>query len=184
MKKMILLVLCLILVGGTVPFGAAALSNHIVRYKIEARLDVEAKTVEGALTLNWLNTSDTPVSDLHFHLYLNAFKNNRSTFMKESGGSHRKFTAKDDPWGYIDISKIALADGENLTSAMAFIQPDDGNTDDQTVMRVPLPESGPARGNNHPGDGFYLKAAQGFRQVGLCRKLLHGGPVVPKDRCF
>ena len=30
---------------------------------------------------------------------LDAFKNNRSTFMKESGGSHRWFKVDEDNWG-------------------------------------------------------------------------------------
>jgi len=76
--------------------GLAQLSDHVVHYKIEAKLDVKTKIITGRKTLNWLNTSEVPVSDLRFHLYLNAFKNNRSTFMKESGGSSRGFRADKD----------------------------------------------------------------------------------------
>ena len=73
------------------PPARASLSHQIVRYDLQARLEPETKSIRGRETLSWLNDGDTPVSELRFHLYLNAFKNNRSTFMKESGGSHRGF---------------------------------------------------------------------------------------------
>ena len=53
-------------------------------YKIDARFDGETKKLAGRLTLHWTNQSGEPVSDLWFHLYLNAFSNNRSTHLVES----------------------------------------------------------------------------------------------------
>jgi hypothetical protein len=73
--------------------------EYIVDYRIKARLSTEEKIVYGEETLTWLNTGDVPATELQFHLYLNAFKNNRSTFMKESGGSHRGFAVDKDRWG-------------------------------------------------------------------------------------
>lgn len=115
------------------------LSKQIVDYRIKVKLLPETKTLPGRETLTWLNDAAVPVSELQFHLYLNAFKNNRSTFMKESGGTHRGFKVDEDNWGYITVKSLRIKDGEDLTSRMEFIQPDDGNPDDQTVMRVPLP---------------------------------------------
>ena len=140
MKKASLLFLCLILMWISASSEPASLSEHIVQYRINAKLDIETKIVSGEQILSWLNTTDTPVSDLQFHLYLNAFKNNRSTFMKESGGSLRGFSMDEDQWGYIDITKIRIVSGPDLTSGMSYIQPDDRNPDDQTVLRVVLPE--------------------------------------------
>jgi hypothetical protein len=140
MKKTVCLILSLLLYGMSLSLGSAALSEHIVHYKIDAKLDAEAKTIEGTQTLGWLNNSSSPVSDLHFHLYLNAFKNNRTSFMKESGGSLRGMSAEKDSWGHIDVTHIGIAGGPDLTATKTFIQPDDGNPDDQTVMRVLLPE--------------------------------------------
>lgn len=118
----------------------AEVDNPIVDYKINARLLPEEKAVIGEETLTWLNDSDESVSELQFHLYLNAFKNTRSTFMKESGGYHRGFKLDEENWGYNEIRKIQIKEGADLTSQMEFIQPDDGNKDDQTVMKVILPE--------------------------------------------
>jgi hypothetical protein len=121
-------------------FLSAALSKPIVNYDLKARLVPAEKMIQGSEVLTWLNDSDTPVSELQFHLYLNAFKNNRSTFMKESGGSNRSFKADKENWGYCEVKKIQIINGPDLTRSMSFIQPDDRNADDQTVMRVSLPE--------------------------------------------
>ena len=117
----------------------ASLSHPIVRYDIQARLVPEIKTVQGREVLTWLNDSDVPVSELRFHLYLNAFKNNRSTFMKESGGRHRGFKLDGENWGAIDVTRIQIKDGADLTPTLEFVQPDDHNPEDQTVARISLP---------------------------------------------
>jgi hypothetical protein len=137
MKKTVLLVAgaVLALTGGL----SGALSRQVVAYDIKARLVPETKAVEGHEILTWINDSANPVSELPFHLYMNAFKNNRTTFMKESGGAHRGFKVDKDNWGYISIIKIAIRDGGDLTGAVTYIQPDDGNPDDQTVMNLALP---------------------------------------------
>jgi hypothetical protein len=116
-----------------------ALSRQVVGYNIQARLVPETKMVEGHEALTWLNDSGGTVSELQFHLYMNAFKNNRTTFMKESGGSHRGFKVDKGNWGFITVKRIAIQDGPDLTGTMTFLQPDDQNPDDQTVMKVTLP---------------------------------------------
>ncbi|HAY35408.1 MAG TPA: peptidase M1 [Bacteroidetes bacterium] len=132
-----------------------ALSERRVSYRMNVQLDPEAKTVSGTQRLTWRNPDSVPVDELQFHLYLNAFKNNNSTFMKESGGMHRGNAAKDDnPWGGINISSMRIADDSgdfqpgipsppnfDLTDRIQFIQPDDGNTEDETVISVSLPQS-------------------------------------------
>ncbi len=119
----------------------ASLSRQIVRYDIQVRLAPETKSIQGREVLSWLNDADVPVSELRFHLYLNAFKNNRSTFMKESGGSHRGFKRDEENWGSIDVTRIQIKDGADLTPTLEFVQPDDRNPDDQTVARVVLPSA-------------------------------------------
>lgn len=126
-------------IGLILPSGFGALSKQIVDYRIQVKLLPETKGLDGRETLTWLNDALVPVSELQFHLYLNAFKNNRSTFIKESGGTHRGFKVDEDNWGYITVKSLRIKEGEDLTSRLEFIQPDDGNPDDQTVMRVPLP---------------------------------------------
>jgi hypothetical protein len=86
----------------------------------------------------WTNSSPDVVRELRFHLYLNAFRNAQSTFMRESGGGHRGSFMTEDGWGWISIRSLVTGTGEDLTGAITFIQPDDGNPEDRTVIRVPL----------------------------------------------
>jgi hypothetical protein len=67
--------------------GQAPVSGPVVQYDIQARLVPESKTIQGRETLVWRNDSEAPVEELRFHLYMNAFKNNKTTFMTESGGA-------------------------------------------------------------------------------------------------
>ena len=118
-------------------------SPRNANYDMDVKLDTEKKTIDGQMKLTWQNISQDTITELQFHLYLNAFKNTKTTFMKESGGRFRGDEAGSDEvsWGYIDIKDLKIKDGENLTGKIEFIQPDDGNKDDQTVIRVPLSDS-------------------------------------------
>ena len=51
----------------------------------------------------------------------------------------------EDGWGWTDVTAMRLADGTDLLARAVFERPDDGNADDDTVMRVPLPHAGAAR---------------------------------------
>lgn len=117
------------------------LSPRIANYDIEVTLDPETRRLAGKETLTWRNATNDHIDELQFHLYLNAFRNNKSTFMKESGGVSRGNKIDKEGWGFIEVDRLALENGPELTEQMEFIQPDDGNVFDKTVFRVPLPHS-------------------------------------------
>src|ERR1039458_1032130 len=120
------------------PAAALEAPLKIVDYDIQVSLDPETKLVEGSETLKWTNPSDVPVGELRFHLYWNAFRNDRSTFFKESGGQLRGDKADTEKgWGYTDVTSVKW-DGFELVKAARFESPDDGNPDDRTVLVVPL----------------------------------------------
>jgi len=120
------------------------LSPRIANYDIDVRLDIKDKKIYGSEKLIWHNKSNDHISELQFHLYLNAFRNSLSTFMRESGGQHRGH--KQNQWGYIEVNSMKLSYGLNegaafdLTDDIVFIQPDDGNQDDKTLVRTLLPK--------------------------------------------
>jgi Peptidase family M1 domain len=118
----------------------AAMSDHVVAYRIAAQLDPVRKTVTGHETLTWHNESSDRVGELRFHLYLNAFENQKSTFLRESGGQMRGDVMAKNGWGWIEVRRMQQAGGPDLTHAIRFIHPDDDNADDQTVISVPLPQ--------------------------------------------
>lgn len=115
------------------------LSPRIANYDIEVKLAPDTRMLTGKEKLTWHNKSTDTITELQFHLYLNAFRNNQSTFMKESGGWARGNRIEKDGWGYVDVNRLTLASGEELTHMLAFIQPDDDNTEDRTVCSLPLP---------------------------------------------
>ena len=124
-----------------IPVFSQALSPRIANYKISVKLDPEEKILDGKMTLYWKNPSRDTIRELQFHMYLNAFKNTESTFWQESGGQLRGMKVKvSDPmvWGWVDILQMEDKNGEDLTSGIKFIQPDDDNEKDQTVISVPL----------------------------------------------
>ena len=128
-----------------------ALSPRNANYRMEARLDAKKRTITGKQWLTWRNITGASTSELRYHLYYNAFKNSRSTFLRE-GRNTNWFEVGDlsglrvKDWGWTDVTKIELAaaDGAppaDLTAGRRYIAPDDGNVDDQTVMLVPLPKA-------------------------------------------
>jgi hypothetical protein len=141
------LLLCLV----ALETHARYVADPRVRYRIDARLDANAKTIQGREIIVWKNHTTDAVPDLQFHLYLNAFKNNMSTYMRERGATGGTgeingdaWGRRSEDWGYQEVRSIKV-EGEDLTSRMHYIQPDDGNPHDQTVLRVAL--SRPVRPN-------------------------------------
>ena len=136
-------VLLLVLVATlttTIPASTAASKNtKIASYKMDARLKLDDRgcpsIVEGIGRLVWYNDSKDSIPDLQFHLYLNAFKNSKSTFVRESGGQLRGDEMSPGEWGSIELKEMKLGT-EDLLRTAQFIQPDDDNRDDQTVLRV------------------------------------------------
>jgi len=115
-------------------------SQRIANYRIDVSLDTESQKLSGREVLTWHNTSSDTIAELQFHLYLNAFRNNRSTFWRESRGISRGLEMGEDGWGFVEVDRIALPGGEDLTGSFEFIQPDDGNEEDRTVLRLSLPD--------------------------------------------
>lgn len=116
------------------------LSKRNANYVINARLDIDQKIVYASEKLRWKNISNHPVRELQFHLYLNAFHNLKSTFLSKLHYRHRRFSRLDSTkLGGIDIDRLVVDGRYDLTSEIEFIQPDDGNIFDSTVVRVFLP---------------------------------------------
>lgn len=137
------------------PIFPTPLSPRLANYQIDVTLDPISKKIKGQETLTWHNPSNDVIRELRFHLYLNAFRNEKSTFMRESGGQLRgdaiDRNSKENPYGSIDIVSMSRRGGQSAGRASGaseplayqFIQPDDQaagtqNKDDHTVIRVPL----------------------------------------------
>ncbi len=127
----------------------AARSPRNANYTIEVRLDPAQKTLEGREVLRWRNDRGIPAQDLWFHLYWNAWKNNKSTWMKESAlrssNSPGRREVQEGDWSYCDVRSMKVIDpnsgpGTDITSKLHYEAPDDRNPDDQTVLKASLPQ--------------------------------------------
>ncbi len=112
----------------------------VASYDIEVALDPESHELTASQMVRWRNTANAATSEIWFHLYLNAFSNSESTFMRElSNDPLGSSVTPDDEWGWTRITRLALADGADLMPGLRFERPDDGNESDFTVVRVELP---------------------------------------------
>lgn len=157
-----------------------ARADRFVDYQISVALDPGSRQVKGTERVTWRNPSAEPVADLWFHLYLNAFKNTKSTFYRESGGQLRGDQAAEDSWGWVDIASLKVAGGADLTKAITFEHPDDDNADDQTVARVVLPEPVPPGGSITIEIAFTSKLPQVFARTGFKHDFYLVGQWFPK----
>ncbi len=147
----------------------AAWSPRNASYDIDVRLDHAARTLAGRATIRWRNISNRPATELQFHLYWNAWRNNDSTWLRE-----RKLTGARDPrpesFGSIDISalRVRTPNGAwvDAKSRVQFIAPDDGNKDDRTVLRVPLDQPVPPGGSAEVNVEWAAKVPQPFARTG------------------
>jgi len=122
-----------------------ALSPRNANYSIDVALDPARRRLSGRELLTWRNTSTISTSELQFHLYYNAWKNTRSTWLREAAMTPwvdiSDLAAAD--WGWTEVAAVRLvgsggAPPIDLTADARHISPDDGNADDETVLRVPL----------------------------------------------
>jgi hypothetical protein len=132
----------------------ASLSPRNASYRIEVELVPDAKLLKAKETITWTNIQPIPVEDLRLHLYWNAWRNNRSTWLKEAN-LRRSARSREKPgpgdWSYADVKAVVLVPdvgvpGIDLTSETRFESPDDGNPEDRTLMVVPLPAPVPPAG--------------------------------------
>ncbi|QUV96035.1 M1 family metallopeptidase [Chloracidobacterium aggregatum] len=145
----------------------APLSDRRVRYQIDARLDTGKKEIHGRERLTWRNPAPHPVPDLQFHLYLNAFRDENSSFRRGSGGGQLRGDAMDARFpGAIDLLSMRTEDGVDLLPRGEFIHPDDDNADDRTVWRVVLPQPVPAGGSITLDIEFLAKLPKVFARTG------------------
>ncbi len=139
MKKTAAILILIALLAGLLPASSALAAPagqisapEVVTYNIEVTLDVEnGYLLEGVETVTYRNTTQTDIPDLVFHLYLNAFANEETIFMKEGGPMHRGNAWVEAENGWIEVTGLRLLDGTELA-----LEP----LEDGTLARAPLPE--------------------------------------------
>ncbi|MBI2620137.1 MAG: M1 family metallopeptidase [Ignavibacteriales bacterium] len=147
-------------------------SDRIANYTMDVVLNTETNTISGWEILEWKNTTGRFQSDFPFHLYHNAWKNNRSTFARENDWRLGRVGLRNEDLGYTNVKSVTHLDrrGEtDVTSTLRFIQPDDDNPDDQTVFQVSTPRPVPPGGTLHLKIEFETKQPLALRRTGVVR---------------
>ena len=115
-------------------------SLKIANYDIEVHLDHKGKSASCIEKLDWKNTSPDTLRELRFYMYMNAFKDLKSTYLKNTrkmfGQDLKNRTKKE--WGHIEVTQAVDRNGNDLVQNQEYIQPNDGNALDETVLSIPL----------------------------------------------
>lgn len=103
-------------------------------YELNVRLETSEHSIQGALRIEYRNRSAAPIGDLLFHLYPNAFRDEGTVFMRESGGALRGVHAEGA--GEITLHTLKVDGVERLAFADDELIPGD-----RTQLRLPLEEA-------------------------------------------
>jgi len=122
------------------------MSQRVVHYEMDAKYDAAKHTVDATEVLTYHNLTGLPLDHFPFHLYLNGFQP-KATWVREAKliGNRDTSYAKweDKEYGAEEIKSFEVVGQGDLTRDLQFIQPDDGNKDDKTVVDVRVPKAIP-----------------------------------------
>lgn len=108
----------------------------VASYELEARLDSERHSITATGKIKFRNPSALPTKELYFHLYLNAFENEKTLFLRQHGGRSGSRHGEPGSITVTHLSSPSLGEG-NLWLNAAPHSP--GDPFDRTDIRVPLP---------------------------------------------
>ncbi len=113
-------------------------ASAVASYTLRAKLDADTHVVHAEGVITWTNRSRASVRTLYVHAYLNAFKNEQSTFLSERDAGGRGSGALRAP-GELDVNRFAVREmgGEDLWPSAR--NADDANPNDQTDLAIALP---------------------------------------------
>ncbi|NQX69216.1 M1 family metallopeptidase [Paenibacillus alba] len=162
----------------------APLSYRIAEYHMNVAYTPETQQLQGQQTVTWENPGSVPVQELYLHLYPNAFASKKTTFMRESGGKLRQDEARIGSTGSMDLLSVKTIDGEDLSTRMTFVQPDDGNKDDHTLLKIPLPKPVGAGEQVTIKTEFLVKLPAAFARMGYVDDFVMAGQWFPKVAAY
>lgn len=111
---------------------AAPASVDTASYDLDARWDAATNQIHGSATITYRNHSADTLGEVWLKLYLNAFRDENTLWMRESSGAHRGSSYDPRRPGWIRLERLQLVDtGEDVLPS---------NVDPAaTVLQVPLP---------------------------------------------
>ena len=117
---------------------AGARDPQRVDYTIDVNLDTGSHELTGHERIELVNQSSKPLGELWWHLYLNAFANDRTTFFRGSTGGRGSETR--EHWGYTELKSVRLVIGDEEPVELWPAQFDKAaSSEDRTDVRIALP---------------------------------------------
>jgi hypothetical protein len=163
------------------------MSQRVVHYEIDAKYDATKHTIDATEVLTYHNLTGVALDHFPFHLYQNAFQPN-STWVREAkiagtrDKTYEKWESKE--YGSEEIKSIEVVGQGDLTSRLHYIQPDDGNKDDKTVIDLPLRQPIPPSGYVQFKIVFHDQMPETQARSGWKRDFMLGGQWFPKVGVF
>jgi len=167
--------------------SSTPMSQRVVHYEIDAKYDAGKHIVDATEVLTYHNLTGQPLDHFPFHLYQNAFQPN-STWIREAkvagsrDVSYEKWEDKD--YGSEEIKNLEVVGQGDLTSEVRYIQPDDGNKDDKTVVDVHLPKAVAPGAYVQFKIGFQTRFPETQARSGWKHDFVLGGQWFPKVGVF
>ncbi len=159
------------------------LSQRVVAYNIDAKYDPRTHSLDATETLTYHNVTGQPLDTFPFHLYLNGFQP-KATWIRETkrdGTRDADFDHWEPQWyGADEIKSFEVVGQGDLTSQLQYIQPDDDNKDDKTVVQVKLPKPIPPDGYLQFNLKFHDQFPETLERTGWKRDFLLAGQWFPK----
>jgi hypothetical protein len=109
-------------------------ADDVASYTLRVSLDPLRHTLKGEGVIRWRNASRVAQRELAVHLYLNAFKNEESVFLRTPSSGFRG-GGSPDTFGHISVRRFEAR--EIAGDLWSRARSDDPT--DETAMRVPLP---------------------------------------------
>jgi len=159
------------------------MSQRVVHYEIDARYDAAKHTVDATEVLTYHNLTGQPLDHFPFHLYLNGFQP-KATWVREAKLLGNRDTTyekiEEKQFGSEEIRSLEVVGQGDLTQQLQFIQPDDGNKDDKTVVDVHLPAAIAPGGYVQFKIAFHDQLPETQARTGWKRDFVLGGQWFPK----
>jgi len=159
------------------------MSQRVVHYEIDAKYDATKQTIDATEVLTYHNLTGQALDHFPFHLYLNGFQP-KATWVREAKliGNRDTSYAKweDKEHGAEEIKSFEVVGQGDLTKDLQFIQPDDGNKDDKTVVDVRVPKAIPPGAYVQFKIVFHDQLPETQARTGWKRDFVLGGQWFPK----
>ncbi len=159
------------------------MSQRVVAYEIAAKYDPKTHSLEGDETLTYHNLTGQPLDTFPFHLYLNGFQPKADWIRetKRDGTRDVDFNKwEKNYYGADEIKSFEVVGQGDFTSQLQFIQPDDANKDDHTVVQVKLKTPIPPDGYVQFKIKFHDQFPETLERTGWKRDFLLAGQWFPK----